>query len=78
MSQHQRGSLELLDHVGGREGLARARDAQQGLVSQTALEALHEARDRLRLIAGGRVVGYQFETRSHLDKSRIGPLFPFH
>ena len=72
MGQHQGRALDLLDDVGHGEGLARARDPQQRLERQAALEALHETRDRLRLIAGGGVVGHQFEARAHVHSSRIG------
>jgi hypothetical protein len=41
------------DDVGDGEGFAAAGDAEQGLMRQTAIEAIDQAADRLRLITGG-------------------------
>src|SRR5690606_34468001 len=58
---HQGRLLHLLDDVGDGVGLARAGDAEQGLLGQAALEAGHELFDRLRLVAGGRIRRDQLE-----------------
>ena len=59
--QHHGGALHALDHVGDGEGLARSGDAEQRLVRQALAQALDELLDRLRLIARGLVVGFEFE-----------------
>ncbi len=66
VGEHQRGSLHLLDDVRDREGLAGARDAQQRLVSQAALQPVDEFFDRLGLVAGGRVICKQFEAHGEI------------
>jgi hypothetical protein len=43
------------------EGLARAGDAEQHLVALARLEPFRQLRDRLRLVAGGRVVRLDLE-----------------
>jgi len=57
--------LHCLDHVGDGIGLARPGHAQQGLVAQPVLQALHQLRDGLRLIAGGLEGTFQLELFSH-------------
>ena len=51
---HQRRPTVLGDDVGHGERLARASDAHQGLMGLTPAQAVHQALDRLRLIAGRR------------------------
>jgi hypothetical protein len=58
---HQRGALHALDDVRDREGLARARDAEERLVRQAVLEPLDQLLDRLRLVARRLVVRLQLE-----------------
>ena len=48
----QRWPLHLGNDIGDGEGLARAGDAQQGLVRQPVVEPLHQLRDRGGLVAG--------------------------
>ena len=62
--KHERRPLQALDHVGNREGLAGARDAQQRLVRKAGLEAVDQAGDRLGLVAGRTVARLQVEFRS--------------
>jgi len=49
-------ALQLLDDVGHREGLARARDAQKDLVLQPVAETLHEPGDGRGLVARGLIL----------------------
>ena len=53
VGQHQRRTAGLGDDVGHREGLARARRPQQGLIALTAVHPLHQLLDRRRLVALG-------------------------
>jgi hypothetical protein len=53
--------LNFLDHVGDREGLAGAGDAEQRLVRQARLDAVHERGDGGRLVACRRIVGLEVE-----------------
>ena len=59
---HQRRPVGARDGLGHREGLARARHAEQHLVLVAALEALRQLGDRPRLIAAELEVGDQFES----------------
>ena len=59
--EDDRGAIELLDHLGHREGLARAGDAEQHLVAVAVGQAADELRDGLRLVAAGLVVAGKFE-----------------
>ena len=61
--EHERRPLRLRDHVGDREALARAGDAEQRLELVAPLDAVDERRDRLRLVAGRRHVGDELEFR---------------
>ncbi len=79
--QDQGRALHLVDHLRHGEGLARAGDAEQHLValrrgrSAFAAEALDQLDDRLRLVAGGLVVGHQLETPPALALFRaFGPV----
>ena len=51
MRQHQRRTAAGLDHLGHRERLAGAGDAEQNLVLLAILEAAHKGVDGGRLIA---------------------------
>ena len=62
---HQRWPLEPLDHMGDGERLAGAGGAKQGDVLLTAADGGGELVDRLRLVTGGHVVGYDAE-RGHV------------
>ena len=55
--QDQRRSLNGLDDVGDGKGLAGTRDAEQGLVRETRLQAIDQRLDRLRLIARRLITG---------------------
>ena len=59
--QHQRGTLHFGDHVGHREGLARAGNAQQRLMRQAGLQTVDEAGNGGGLIASRAIV------RDHLE-----------
>ena len=59
--QHQGGPVHLLNDGGHGEGLTGAGNAQQGLLMQSPVDAVHQLFNGLRLIAGGLVFGYQFE-----------------
>ena len=54
--------LHLLDHGGNGKCLAASRHPQQRLVRQSAGQALDQARDGLRLVAGGLVAGVQLKS----------------
>ncbi len=54
-------SLDRLDDVRDGEGLAGAGDPQKGLVAKSAGKPVREFRDRLGLVAGRLVLGYEFE-----------------
>ena len=58
---HQRRPVGLGDHVGDRERLPRARDAEQRLEPVAARHALDERSDRLGLVAGGREISDELE-----------------
>ena len=62
----QRGLVHVPDDVGDRERLARTRDAEQHLMLRAGQHALRQLRNRLRLVAGGRVVGNEFKHRPRL------------
>ena len=66
---HERRLLDLFDDLRHREGLARAGDAEQGLVPLAGLDRLGEAVDRLGLIAGGLVGRHDLEFLAHLASS---------
>lgn len=53
----------LLDDLGRGVSFSRAGDTVQGLMLETLFEALHQAVDRLRLIACGGEFGADFEGR---------------
>ena len=57
----QGGALQTMDDVRHREGLARARDALEGLVMCPLFDAGDQARDRFGLIACRRVLRVQYE-----------------
>ena len=61
--QHERRPVGLRDHVGDRERLPRAGDAEQRLEPVAALDALDERRDRLGLVARGREISDELEIR---------------
>ena len=54
---HERRPLQLLDQPGHRRRLAGARRPEQGLEAVARLERGAQLGDRMRLVAGGRVVG---------------------
>ncbi len=51
--QHDGRPLHSVDHVGDREGLARAGHPEQGHACLAVVQPFDQARDRRRLIAGG-------------------------
>src|SRR6185436_19657005 len=55
---------QLRDHVGHREGLARAGDTKQRLVTQSVGHAVGQPLDRLRLVARGQVGLEQLKRRA--------------
>ena len=57
MRDHEGGTLDGLDDLGHRVGLARAGDPFQGLPSETFLDAPREKLDSLGLVARGLVGG---------------------
>ena len=63
MSQHQRGALQLLDHVGHHKGLARAGNTQHGLLFQTQFGASHKLLDGLGLSARRGIRADEFKSR---------------
>ena len=65
--QHQRRTVQLLDHGSHGEGLAGAGDAQQNLRRHPLLDPARQGADGLRLVAGGGIGRMQFEIhRKHL------------
>jgi len=70
MRHHQGRDLQLLDYIRDREGFARARGAQQHLVSVTFFNTLHELTDRFRLVAGGLVGSVEFKFHGDNYKAR--------
>ena len=60
-----RRALQPLDQAGYREGLARAGDPEQRLVHEPVADALHQRIDRLRLVAGGLILGLELELPCH-------------
>src|SRR5581483_11433975 len=56
---------------GHREGLAAARHPEQRLGAVAALDAAHEAIDRLRLVAGGLEVGNELEVGHEMERPRV-------
>jgi len=62
----QGGAVGRLDHFGGGEGFARSRNAEQDLMLLAIEDAAGKGLDRLRLVALGLVVAYQFEVHSSL------------
>ncbi len=58
---HQRRPADAGDDVGHGESLAGTGDAQQRLAEIAAAQARHELPDRLRLVAGGGIVGIKIE-----------------
>ncbi len=69
--QDQGRALDLLDHVGDGEGLARPGDAEQGHARFAIVQPRHELADGLWLIAGGGEVGDELERTS--GHSRTSP-----
>ena len=61
MRDDQRRTVQPRDEIRHREGLAAARHAKQGLVTVPLADRLLQRLDRLRLVAHGLVVRYQFE-----------------
>ena len=59
------GLLHRLDDVGDRERLARSGHAEQRLMRQSGLEAVDQAAQRLRLIAGGLERGNELKSIGH-------------
>jgi hypothetical protein len=69
--EHERRALRIGDDVRHREGLARAGDAEQHLLALALGHALAQLHDRLRLIAGGLVVGDYFEARADVAPAQL-------
>ena len=59
--EHQGGPLDALDDARHREGLAAARDAEQGLVSQPVVDTVDHTIYGLRLVAGRSELGGYLE-----------------
>ena len=58
VGQHQRGTLHPFDDLGHGIGLSRAGDAQQHLLGKAVFNSPRQSLDRLRLVAGGLIGGY--------------------
>ena len=63
VGEHQRWPLELLDHIGHDKGLARAGDAQHGLLRKAQPGPPHQLLDGLRLSAGRLIAAFQTKFR---------------
>ena len=73
--QDQRRPLRRLDHLGHRERLARAGDAQQHLIALLRLHPLDQLPDRLRLVALGLELRHDLERPSAFRLRRpLGPV----
>ncbi len=59
--EHDRGAVDLLDHLGHGEGFARAGDAEQHLVAVAVVHAADELGNGLGLVAARFVVAGKFE-----------------
>ena len=57
----ERGLVDVSDDVGDGESFSRTGDAQQRLVLRAGQNAGGQLFNRLRLVAGGRVIGNEFE-----------------
>src|ERR1019366_8945765 len=64
--KNQRGTLNLLYHVGDREGLPRPGHAQQRLMRKAAAETVHKLFDGLRLIARRSIVRIELKLHSSI------------
>ena len=64
--EDDRRPADLGDHVGHREGLARAGDAEQRLEREAVADALDQALDRRRLVAGRRIGPKELERRARV------------
>ena len=73
MAQYESRFVDLGDDVGGREGLARTRHAQQRVVFRSAADRIDELRDRFGLVARGLVFRDEFEI--HRCKGTINSEF---
>ena len=62
MSEHNRGSLQSINHISDGKGLARTGDAEQGLITQPRLDVLAQRCDGCRLITGGLIFCCQSKT----------------
>ena len=62
MSQNQCRTVDAGDDIGHGEGLARAGDAEERLIPIAGVEAVYQLINGLGLIAGGLIIGYQFES----------------
>ena len=74
VGQHQGGAVHPGDDICHGEGLARAGDAQQGLLLHAGLHAPHQLFDGLGLVPGGLVGRYQLEFVKALRAHRAGLL----
>ena len=61
MAQNQGGTVELGQHIGDGEGLARSCDTQQRLRTVTTLQTLHKLLDGLWLVASRLEIRYQLK-----------------
>jgi hypothetical protein len=71
--EDDRRPADLGDHVGHREGLARAGDAEQRLEREPVVDPLDEPGDRLGLIARRRIRAKELEGRPRVrDEFTVG------
>ena len=78
VGQHQGGLLDLLDDLGHGEGLARAGDAQEGLLAQAVFHPCRQGLNGLGLVAAGLKGTDHFQFRHGRTSSppnQIGPLY---
>ena len=61
VSQHQRWTPDILNHLGHGVGFARACDAQQHLVLFAGIDTASQFINRASLVASGLIVAYEFE-----------------
>ena len=67
MRDDKRGFVDVLDDVRDSERLARTRDAKQRLMLRAGDNAGGQLFDGLWLVAGGRVIGDEFEHATKID-----------
>ena len=64
MRDYEGGAVDVPDHIGDRERLARAGHAEEGLVPVSGFDGFRQLGDGLRLVAHGFVLGRKLKGHS--------------